>query len=229
MTTENPILDDLPPGQPVSGADSRVQERHDQQVMRAQIATAKAPQMVNGTYGAVETTGPLSMDGEVLTAQPALDAQGSGDVGVSGRGVSESGMGTLKAAAERVMASVAAKVQGVLPPPGKTSSSQSFLQREDTGLKELGFIQWALGRKESSQLQRHRLLLGAGCFPLSRLGDCVRCPVKRLSYMRRRYSLLEPWIRAKFLRSLTRPALILVKLRPLRRSEADAGFHGGAE
>ncbi|CAE7242289.1 GIP, partial [Symbiodinium microadriaticum] len=102
--------------------------------MGAQIAAAAAaPQMVNGTYGAIGTSGPLSMDGEVLAAPQRTDAQRTGDVGVAGRGSGDTGIGTLKAAAERVMANVAAKVQGVLPPQGRGSSAQGFLQREDTG------------------------------------------------------------------------------------------------
>ena len=134
MTTENPNLEDLPPGQTVDEVDSRVRERNDQQVMGAQIAAAAAaPQMVNGTYGAIGTSGPLSMDGEVLAAPQRTDAQRTGDVGVAGRGSGDTGIGTLKAAAERVMANVAAKVQGVLPPQGRGSSAQGFLQREDTG------------------------------------------------------------------------------------------------
>ena len=134
MTTENPNLEDLPPGQPVDEVDSRVREHNDQQVMGAQTAAAAAaPQMVNGTYGAIGTSSPLSMDGEVLAAPQRTDAQRTGDVGVAGRGSGDTGIGTLKAAAERVMANVAAKVQGVLPPQGRGSSAQGFLQREDTG------------------------------------------------------------------------------------------------
>ena len=134
MSSDNPNLEDLPPGQPVREADSRVNEREDQQVMGAQIAAAAAtPQMVNGTYGAVGTSGPLSMDGEVLAAPQRPEPQGTGDVGTAGRGSGDTGIGTLKAAAERVMANVAAKVQGVLLPPGRVGAAQGFLPREDTG------------------------------------------------------------------------------------------------
>ena len=132
METENPNLFDQPPSQPVNEGDSRVQGANVQQVMGAQIATASTSRMVNGTYGAVGNAGPLSMDGEVQAPEQPLGAQGTESGGPSGR-AGDSGIGTLKAAAGRVIANVAAKVQGVLPPAAKASAANSFLPREDTG------------------------------------------------------------------------------------------------
>ena len=160
----NPNLADLPPSETDTRDASLGRPSSVQQVMGAQIATAKAPPMVNGTYGAVETAGPLSMDGEVQTAQPALDVQGSGAEGISGRGAGESGMGTLKAAAGRVMASVAAKVQGVLPPPGKASASQTFLQREDTGSAGTGYHTVGSGTQGEQSAPEAQVASGGGLF-----------------------------------------------------------------
>ena len=129
---DNPNLSDLPPSQTVATGTSVGSASNVQQVMGAQIATASTPRMVNGTYGAVGNAGPLSMDGEVQAPEQPLGASGAESGGPTGR-VGDSGMGTLKAAAGRVIANVAAKVQGVLPPTAKANAASSFLQREDTG------------------------------------------------------------------------------------------------
>ncbi|CAE7245904.1 GIP [Symbiodinium sp. CCMP2456] len=130
--SENPNAFDLPlPSQ--SGVDevSREVQPNDRQVMGAQIADARTPLLLNGTYGAVQSAGPMSMDDEVQVPVSRLETQAGGE---SERTVTggETGVGTLRAAAGRVMANVAAKMQGVLP-PGKPSAAQSFLSREDTG------------------------------------------------------------------------------------------------
>ncbi|OLQ14731.1 hypothetical protein AK812_SmicGene1053 [Symbiodinium microadriaticum] len=130
---DNPNLDDLPPSQTVAESTSLGSASTVQQVMGAQIATATTPQMVNGTYGAVGVSGPLSMDGEVQAPGQPLGAQVAGSEVSSGRSSGDSGIGTLKAAAGRVMANVVAKVQGALPAQAKASAAQNFLQREDTG------------------------------------------------------------------------------------------------
>ena len=131
-TNDNPNLNDLPPSQTGTSGISMGRSSEVQQVMGAQIATASTSRMVNGTYGSVGNVGPLSMDGEVQAPEQPLRAQGTESGGPTGR-VGDSGIGALKAAAGRVIANVAAKVQGVLPPTAKAGAAYSFLPREDTG------------------------------------------------------------------------------------------------
>ncbi|CAE7930033.1 TY5A, partial [Symbiodinium sp. KB8] len=75
----------------------------------------------------------MTMDDEVR--QPAVDpgvqseATSSG-IGRAGNGPSAS---SLRAAAGKVMATMAAKVQEVMPPSGRSGSAASFLAQEDTG------------------------------------------------------------------------------------------------
>ncbi|OLQ10891.1 hypothetical protein AK812_SmicGene5368 [Symbiodinium microadriaticum] len=140
---DNPNLNDLPPSQTVAESTSLGSASDVQQVMGAQIATATTPQMVNGTYGAVGVSGPLSMDGEVQAPGQPLGAQVAGSEVSSGRSSGESGIGTLKAAAGRVMANVVAKVQGAI----------QVLQ----GPKGLDSIQLVLGIMENNPVQRKLL------------------------------------------------------------------------
>ena len=130
----NPNLGDRP-DETVGGANRGVRQDDDnQQVMSAQSANTSAPTtlptMLNGTYGSV---GPMTMDDEVR--QPAVDpgvqseATSSG-IGRAGNGPSAS---SLRAAAGKVMATMAAKVQEVMPPSGRSGSAASFLAQEDTG------------------------------------------------------------------------------------------------
>ena len=125
----NPNLEDLP-GETEQRAFSRVaRDDDDQQVMGAQSARASSSAMVNGTYGSV---GPMMTDGEVR--QPMLSS-GSGRRGASadaGR-VEAPAVSMLRAAAGKVMATVAAKVQGVTPPSSKAGSAATFLGQDDSG------------------------------------------------------------------------------------------------
>ena len=130
----NPNLTDIPSETADRASSSREPQRDEvQQVMGAQSAKAKAtkaPVVLNGTYGSV---GPMTLDDEVRQASsiPAgRDEAAGSEAGRTGQG---SGVSSLRMAAGRVMATVAAKVQEVIPPAGKSGSTSSVLVQEDNG------------------------------------------------------------------------------------------------
>ena len=101
--------------------------------MGAQSAKAKAtkaPVVLNGTYGSV---GPMTLDDEVRQAPSVPGNRGEAAGSEAGRTGQGSGVSSLRLAAGRVMATVAAKVQEVIPPAGKSGSTTSFLVQEDNG------------------------------------------------------------------------------------------------
>ena len=127
----NPNLTDVPSETAHGSRD--IPRDEVQQVMGAQSAKAKAtkaPVVLNGTYGAV---GPMTLDDEVRQplSVPGNRSEAAGsEAGRTGQG---SGVSSLRLAAGRVMATVAAKVQEVIPPAGKGGSTTSFLVQEDNG------------------------------------------------------------------------------------------------
>ncbi|OLP94794.1 hypothetical protein AK812_SmicGene23144 [Symbiodinium microadriaticum] len=123
---DNPNSYDPPPSETVSGAASRATGSEPQQVMGAQIAGASTPHLLNGTYG---TMGPMSMDSELRPHPEGREVQGNGSTERAGRAAGEPVAGALRTAG-RVMANVAAKVQGMIP-PAKVSSAASFLGQEE--------------------------------------------------------------------------------------------------
>ncbi|CAE7465544.1 GIP [Symbiodinium necroappetens] len=75
----------------------------------------------------------MMMDSEIRGPPSVSESQresASGDVGRAEQGPA---VASLRAAAGRVMATVAAKVQGAMPPSGKTGSASSFLGQDDGG------------------------------------------------------------------------------------------------
>ena len=126
---ENPNLQDQP-RETDAISSSRVERRQDvQQVMGAQSAKAKSPAMLNGTYGSV---GPMMMDSEVRDPLLASESRRESVSGDAGRADSGPGVASLRAAAGRVMATVAAKVQEVIP-PSKAGNAAVFLGQDDSG------------------------------------------------------------------------------------------------
>ena len=126
----NPNLSDVP-GETtdlISGGDRRQDEV--QQVMGAQSAKAKTPVVLNGTYGSV---GPMTMDDEVVHTSSGSGIRSEVLGPETGRTGQVSGVSSLRAAAGKVMATVAAKVQEVIPPVSKGASTTSFLVQEDSG------------------------------------------------------------------------------------------------
>ncbi|CAE7795583.1 GIP, partial [Symbiodinium sp. CCMP2456] len=124
--------------------DSRDGGPNPQQVMGAQVAGARTPVLLNGTYGSM---GSMMLDGETRPPSGETEARSSGESGRSGRATGEAVVGTLRAAAGRVMANVAAKVQGAIPPAGADTAS-SFLSPEDggsAGTAETGYVTVASG------------------------------------------------------------------------------------
>ena len=126
----NPNQHDVPPGETTEDVGSRERDSSNQQVMGAQSAKAKPPIVLNGTYGSV---GPMMMDDEVRASASVLEEQRGGVELRSGGANQGPGVSSLRAAAERVMATVTAKVQEVIPPSGKAGSVSSFLGQEDAG------------------------------------------------------------------------------------------------
>ena len=128
----NPNLSDVPVQSVVDDNSRARQDDEDQQVMGAQHAKAKAkaPTMLNGTYGSV---GPMMMDDEVRESGITPGVQGEATSSGTGRAVSGPSAASLRAAAGKVMATVAAKVQEVMPPSGRNVSAASFLAQEDAG------------------------------------------------------------------------------------------------
>ncbi|CAE7279390.1 RE2, partial [Symbiodinium microadriaticum] len=90
----------------------------------------KAPVVLNGTYGSV---GPMTLDDEVRQASSVLTGRDEAAGSEAGRTGQGSGVSSLRIAAGRVMATVAAKVQEVIPPAGKSGSTTSVLVQEDNG------------------------------------------------------------------------------------------------
>ncbi|CAE7470087.1 GIP [Symbiodinium necroappetens] len=123
---DNPNSYDPPPSETVSGAASRATGSEPQQVMGAQIAGASTPHLLNGTYG---TMGPMSMDSELRPHPEGREVRGDESTERAGRAAGEPVAGALRTAG-RVMANVAAKVQGMIP-PAKVSSAASFLGQEE--------------------------------------------------------------------------------------------------
>ncbi|CAE7748047.1 TY5A, partial [Symbiodinium sp. KB8] len=101
--------------------------------MGAQSAKAKPPTMLNGTFGSYGSVGPMMMDSEVRGPPPVSESQREGASGNAGRADQGHGVASLRAAAGRVMATVAAKVQGAMPPSGKAGSASAFLGQDDGG------------------------------------------------------------------------------------------------
>ena len=122
----NPNLHDPPPSETDSGTVSRARGSEPQQVMGAQIAGASTPQLLNGTYG---TMGPMSMDSELRPRPDGQEVRGDGNTERAGKAAGEPVAGALRTAS-RVMANVAAKVQGMIP-PAKVPSAASFLGQEE--------------------------------------------------------------------------------------------------
>ncbi|CAE7673266.1 KIN12C, partial [Symbiodinium necroappetens] len=102
-------------------------------VMGAQSAKAKPPRVLNGTIGSYGSMGPMMMDGEIRGPPSVPESQREGASRDVGRAEQGPGVASLRAAAGRVMATVAAKVQGAMPPSGKTGSASSFLGQDDGG------------------------------------------------------------------------------------------------
>ena len=153
LGSENPNSDDLPPSQPDRVSASEGVRDEVQQVMGAQIAGATP--LLNGTLGSVSEVGPMMMDSEVRPAPGRTEALGikrALDAGEPARASEEPGVGgTLRSAAGRVMANVAAKVQGVIP-KAKAGSSASFLSQEEpprgsgqAGSADTGFVTMGSG------------------------------------------------------------------------------------
>ena len=130
----NPNLEDLP-GQTVARTDSRVARADEevQQVMGAQSAKAKPPPVLNGTMGSYGSMGSMMMDGETTGPPLVPESQREGASVDTGRAEQGPGVASLRAAAGRVMATMAAKVQGAMPPSVKTGSASSFLGQDDGG------------------------------------------------------------------------------------------------
>ena len=130
----NPNLTDIPSETAERSSSSREAPRDEvQQVMGAQSAKAKAtkaPVVLNGTYGSV---GPMTLDDEVRQASSVLTGRDEAAGSEAGRTGQGSGVSSLRIAAGRVMATVAAKVQEVIPPAGKSGSTTSVLVQEDNG------------------------------------------------------------------------------------------------
>ena len=130
---DNPNLRDLP-SETVDSSNSRARQgREDEQVMGAQSAQpakAKPVAMLNGTYGSL---GAMTLDDEVRAPVSFLEEQGERVEPETGRAPKGPAASSLRAAAGRVIATVAAKVQEVIPPSGKTGSASRFLGQEDTG------------------------------------------------------------------------------------------------
>ena len=166
---ENPNSEDLPPDQSDNPVASGGGDLDDQQVMGAQIAGA-APQL-NGTTG---TTGPMTMDSEVRPSVPpgmALDSDVNPVASSAGRMPEETGVGgSLRSAAGRVMANVAAKVQGVIPGT-KAGLGTGFLVREDlprdgglAGTAETGCVTAGSGSVGEQVAEDFRSRSGDGLF-----------------------------------------------------------------
>ena len=165
---ENPNSEDLPPDQSDNPVASSGGDLDDQQVMGAQIAGA-APQL-NGTTG---TTGPMTMDSEVRPSVPpgTLDSDVNPVASSAGRMPEETGVGgSLRSAAGRVMANVAAKVQGVIPGT-KAGLGTGFLVREDlprdgglAGAAETGCVTAGSGSVGEQVAEDFRSRSGDGLF-----------------------------------------------------------------
>ena len=128
----NPNLDDLP-SETTRESSRAVATSKVEQVMGAQSAKAKPPTMLNGTFGSYGSVGPMMMDSEVRGPPPVSESQREGASGNAGRADQGHGVASLRAAAGRVMATVAAKVQGAMPPSGKAGSASAFLGQDDGG------------------------------------------------------------------------------------------------
>ncbi|OLP87629.1 Copia protein [Symbiodinium microadriaticum] len=94
--------------------------------MGAQVAGANTPQL-NGTYGTMD---PMSMDSEIRPPAEEQEVRSGGNTERAGRATGEPVAGNLRTAAGRVMANVAAKVQGMIP-PAKVATATSFLGQEE--------------------------------------------------------------------------------------------------